>query len=318
VDVAIKDEPGQAGVSAEGPGTGTGTGTTQRTPTTALPLMQTRAFPVLAPTTVEVTQPTGDMEHPSLTWRFSVAVVDESNAPGLTIRPLDRLDPEDPLAGHELWYPLTDTVVVAGVRDTGTSTRLLQLLPVGSLNRVLMRMFSPSVRSTGALETLGTVCGLSTLVCLPERQRAELVFEVAAACEQALEELPAEGRTGGTAMALKWTRGLALAYPNDPMALAPLLLQLRMIRPGTTYVIPPGWAFAHLRGTAIRIVAADTPVLGAGLGAKKVERDDFAAALTDGHAGVLAEPSMAALDQAVELATKIAAEHPVAVAPIGR
>jgi mannose-6-phosphate isomerase class I len=288
---------------------------TPRVATTALPLMPTRALPVLAPTRVEVTTPAGTIGDPGTTWRFLIAVVDESNAPGLTVRPLAQLDPDDPLAGHELWYPLTDTVVVAGLRETGAATRLLQLLSVGSLNRILMRMITPVTRSTGAAETLGTVCGLSTLACWPDKQRAELVSEVAGAAVVALEGLPEEGRSGGTAMALRWVRDLARAYPSDPLVLAPLLLQLRTIRPGKTYVIPPGWAFAHLRGTAIRIVAADTPVLGGGLGAKGVDRDTFADALTAGHAGPPAEPLEEALAQATELAERVAAQHPLAPAP---
>jgi hypothetical protein len=283
---------------------------TQRIPTPSPPKVPTRALPVLAPTTIEVVQPAGGSSGSSRTWRFSVAVIDEANAPGLTVRPLAQLDPDDPLTGHELWYPLTDAVVVAGLRETGAATRLLQLLPVGALNRVLMRMNTPGTLTSGAEETLGTVCGLSTLACWPDRQRQELVGMVAEAAEYALHKMPAEGRTGRMRLALQWTLGLARAYPTDPMVLAPLFLQLRTIRPGTTYVIPPGWAFTHLRGTSIRIVAADTPVLGGGLGARDIDRDAFATALTAGHAGVLSEPSTAALDEAVALATKIASEHP--------
>lgn len=286
-----------------------------RVATTALPLVPTTALPVLAPTRVEVTTPARTVGDPGQTWRFLVAVVDESKAPGLTVRPLAQLDPQDPLAGHELWYPLTDTVVVAGLRETGAATRLLRMLPTGSLNRILMRMTAPTTRSTGAVETLGTVCGLSTLACWPDKQGAELVTAVAEAAGAAFEGLSDGGRTGGTAMALRWARDLARDYPNDPLVLAPLLLQLRMIRPGKTYVIPPGWAFAHLRGTAIRIVAADTPVLGGGLGAKDVDRDAFAAALTAGHAGPPAEPSPEALAHAAELAERVAAQHPFTVTP---
>jgi hypothetical protein len=283
-----------------------------RPPTAALPLAPTQALPVLAPTTIEVAPHADAAREPPSAWRFSVSVVDEANAPGLTISPLAQLDPDDPLTGHELWHSLTDTVMLAGLRESAAATRLLQLLPLGSLNRILMRMAAPGTRSTVAEATLGTVCALSTLACWPERQRQELVASVAEASEIALAGLPADSHGGGTAKALRWMRGLARAYPNDPLALAPLLLQLRFVPARTTYVIPPSWACMHLRGTAIRVVAAETPVVGGGLGASPVDREAFAAALTAGHAGVLTEPSPEALDQADRLATQVAAQHPAA------
>lgn len=257
---------------------------------------------------------------------FSIRVVDETSAPGLAVRALPNPpgspsgSPSNPppnpvpgasgsspdlLAGHELWHPITDTVVVAGLRETGAASRLLQLLPCGELNRVLLRMATPESRSSDAKATLGTLCGLLTLACWPQRQREELVGRVAVAAEFALSLLPRQTR-GGTAMALSWVGSLARSYPNDPLVLAPLLLQLRLIGARRPYVVPPGWPSAHLRGVAVRVVAADTPLVGGGLGAADVDRDGFVSALTEGHATEPAEPSVYELARAADLASRLA------------
>jgi hypothetical protein len=244
---------------------------------------------------------------------LSIRVVDETSAPGLAVRAV-RTPPgsesgssPDLLAGHELWHPITDTVVVAGLRETGAASRLLQLLPAGELNRVLLRMATPDSTAAGAGATLGTLCGLLTLTHWPQRQRQELVGRVAVAAERALHLLPRESR-GGTAMALSWVCSLARSYPDDPLVLAPLLLQLRLIGAGHPYVVPPGWPSAHLRGAAVRVVAADTPLLGGGLGAADVDRDGFVSALTVGHATEPVEPSAYELTRAAELASQLASQ----------
>jgi hypothetical protein len=238
------------------------------------------------------------------TERYSFQAVDEASAPGLSVRTLPHPQaPPDPLTGHELWHPVTDTVVLAGLRDAGTATRLLQLVPLGTLNRVLLRMATPSATSRRPAPTLGTLCAVSTLLCWPERRRAELIDGVAKAVEVTLGQVPRDDG-GGAVLALRWVRRLASTYPDDPMVLAPLLLHLRFVGAGSPYVVAPGRPFAHLRGLAVQVVSVDTSHVAGGLGPADVDHLGFVAALTAGQAHEPVAPSPQTLAHLAELARR--------------
>jgi mannose-6-phosphate isomerase len=76
---------------------------------------------------------------------------------------------------------------------------------------------------------------------------------------------------------LAWVSVLAQQYPDDPTALAPLLLEVVRLAPGDALHLPAGNLHAYLGGAGIEIMAASDNVLRGGLTPKHIDVDELLA-----------------------------------------
>jgi mannose-6-phosphate isomerase class I len=226
--------------------------------------------------------------------------------PSLSVRlPSPPNGPHDPMQGHELWHAVTDTVVLLGPRSTRMAERLLDHLTHGDLKRLRMRM-SAAELNTPPDSKIGTMSAITTLACWPGKRRKELVTGVAQCVTEALVRLPVT-RTGSTATALRWLVKLAEDFPEDPLALAPVLLQLRKHEAGTTYLVPPGWLHAHLSGSAVGLASVHTETVCGGLDPAAVDGGTFVTAISSERPEHPLEPGPHTLRYAARLATDLGA-----------
>jgi hypothetical protein len=227
--------------------------------------------------------------------------------PSLTIRlPPPPQGPTDPLQGHEIWHAATDTVVLLGPRSTRMAERLLDHLHHGRLKPVRLRMAAAET-NTPPDSKLGTISAICTLACWPNHRRNDLVAGVAASAMQALEHLPVT-KTGSTATALRWLVTLAETHPEDPLALSPVLLQLRRFEAGSKYLVPPGWLHAHLSGSAVGLASVHTELICGGLGPASVDGRTFVTAIAALQGGDAEEPLPHTLRYAARLASDLGAQ----------
>jgi hypothetical protein len=97
---------------------------------------------------------------------------------------------------------------------------------------------------------------------------------------------------------LGWVLALTLAYPGDPLVLAPVLLRVRRLPAGCSFVLPAGWPFARLTGAAVGVGTGEQGLLHATLGNDHVDVAGFVSALETqpsraGHSQVLPDPAPA-------------------------
>lgn len=239
----------------------------------------------------------------------------------LSLRPVpDPGTPTDPLHGREVWHTVTDTTVLAGPRSPAGAVRLIDQLRCPTLTRMRQRLIAATHDAPG--EPSATAQALGTLLQWPERTRTTLVGDVACAVDAAfqgsvLTDRPEASRTLG------WVLALALAYPGDPLALAPLLLRGRRLPAGSSFVLPPGWPFARLTGAAVGVAAGESEPLRARLGRRHDDPDAWMTALERPARigqGTLPERRRtstrsapvvdAALERAFDLARQVSALHP--------
>jgi hypothetical protein len=226
--------------------------------------------------------------------------------PSLSIRlPPPPQGPTDPLQGHEIWHAVTDTVILLGPRSTRMAERLLDHLHFGRLKPLRLRMDAAEV-NTPPDSKLGTISAICTLACWPNHRRSDLVSGVAASAVQALEHLPVT-KTGSTATALRWLVALAETHPEDPLALSPVLLQLRKYEAGSKYLVPPGWLHAHLSGSAVGLASVHTELIYGGLGPAPVDGRTFVTAIAALQGGDAEEPLPHTLRYAARLASDLGA-----------
>lgn len=232
---------------------------------------------------------------------LTARIIDRSSLPSLSVRLTSPSDgPADALQGHEVWHAVTDTVVLLGPRSTRMAERLLDHLPHGGLRPLRLRM-SAAERNTPPDSKLGTISAISTLACWPARRRKGLVAGVAGCAQEALERMPVT-RTGSTATALRWLGRLAEDFPEDPLALAPVLLQLRKYEAGSKYLVPQGWLHAHLSGTAVGLASMHTELVRGGLDPAAVDGSAFVAAISRHQGEHVQEPGLHTLRYAACLA----------------
>jgi mannose-6-phosphate isomerase len=181
----------------------------------------------------------------------------------------------DPYAKPELLYAVTAVQALAGLREPRRAGRLLDLLdsPRVATARQAMVVAQKATPGEGAL---GAVLALTTW---PAQDRALLVEEVAQCARRALAYSRIE-RDPDALSALLWVLRLTEQHPEDPLVLAPLLLDLHELAPGQTIFLPAGVPHAYLSGTAVEIMASSDNVVRAGLTPKKVD-PEAVAALTD-------------------------------------
>lgn len=79
-----------------------------------------------------------------------------------------------------------------------------------------------------------------------------------------------------------WVRRLVRAFPGDPTAVAPLLLNVVRLEPGESVHLPAGNLHAYLEGAGIEIMSASDNVLRGGLTPKHIDVDELLAILDFG------------------------------------
>jgi hypothetical protein len=140
-------------------------------------------------------------------------------------------------------------------------------------------------------EPSATAAALRMLLQWPYRTRTSLVHDVACAVDAALQRsLPADRPE--VSRTLNWVLALALAYPGDPLVLAPLLLRVRRLPAGCSFVLPAGWPFVRLTGAAVGVGTGEQGLLHVTLGNDHVDVAGFVSALERqpsraGHSQVL-------------------------------
>ncbi len=79
-----------------------------------------------------------------------------------------------------------------------------------------------------------------------------------------------------------WVRRLVRAFPDDPTAVAPLLLNVVRLEPGESVHLPAGNLHAYLEGAGVEIMSASDNVLRGGLTPKHIDVDELLAILDFG------------------------------------
>ena len=88
-----------------------------------------------------------------------------------------------------------------------------------------------------------------------------------------------------------WVQRLVRAFPGDPTAMAPLLLNVVRLEPGEAVHLPAGNLHAYLDGAGIEIMAASDNVLRGGLTPKHIDVDELLSVLRF-EPGVPAAPAI--------------------------
>lgn len=251
------------------------------------------------------TDPTAELLHLVADSGMTARAAGSGYPPALSVRlPSPPHGPTDPMHGHEIWHAVSDTVVLLGPRSTRMAERLLDHLTFGGLKPLRLRMAAAEL-NTAPDSKFGTLSAISTLACWPGKRRRDLVGGVAACAAEALERLPVT-KTGSTATAMRWLIQLAHDFPDDPLALAPVLLQLRKYEAGSKYLVPPGWMHAHLGGVAVGLASVHTELVCGGLDPTSVDGSTFVTAIGAQHREHLPEPGPHTLRYAARLAGDLA------------
>jgi len=179
------------------------------------------------------------------------------NAAGI---PLDAPDRRyrDAHAKHEMLCALTPFHALCGLRPLARQRELLASLALPELDAL-----------APAADADEDSAWLAVLLRLPEERRAALA--TAAATAAAAEA----GRRDEPAFA--WVAQLAEAYPGDPAALAPLVLEAVELAPGEALFLPPGEPHSYLHGTALELMDSSDNVVRGGLTPKQTDADELLA-----------------------------------------
>jgi len=159
---------------------------------------------------------------------------------------------KDPFAKPELLVALAPTWVLVGLRSGSDAASALR------------RLGDPALEDLIDLVADGADArdGLVHLLDAEDPARAALTAAAARA-------------DGGADPAAAWVRKLAAAHPDDPTALAPLLLDLVHLSPGDGIFLPAGVPHAYLEGAGVELMAASDNVVRGGLTAKHVDRREL-------------------------------------------
>lgn len=152
----------------------------------------------------------------------------------------------DPHAKPEVLVALTPTWVLVGFRE-------------GIDAAARLRAMGPETRD------------LADLVAKEPDARKALVHLLSAPDDERAVYAEAASRIGAFAGARSWVRRLAAAYPGDPTALAPLILDLRMLHPGEGVFLPAGVPHAYLHGAGVELMGASDNVIRGGLTPKHID-----------------------------------------------
>lgn len=171
----------------------------------------------------------------------------------------------DPNPKPEALVALVDTWALCGFRTPDTARELASALDLPALAPLLDRLDGPD----------GIRDAFAWLLHLGGDERTELVNQLA-------ERLPADARApvepddpAGPASTRGWIARLQAAFTGDPTVLAPLLVDIVLIRTGESVHLPAGYLHAYLDGAGIEIMAASDNVLRGGLTPKHIDVDEL-------------------------------------------
>lgn len=156
----------------------------------------------------------------------------------------------DPSATSELLYALRPVDVLAGFRNATQALDLLRRLDSARLSPLV-----DALNGVGA-DVPGPARAFALLLGWPDDDRANLVDDLVRQSRRLLRA-PQEGDGLSPAQrrTLIWTSRLAGLYPEDPLAAAPLLLDVVQLSPGSTLFLPPGVPHAYLAGLGVEVRA---------------------------------------------------------------
>ena len=189
-------------------------------------------------------------------------------AAGIAIDAPDR-NYRDRCPKPEALVAIRDSWTLCGFRRADEAGGLLATLGIDLLRPFVdaLEAADDSVASeTAALREL-----LGWLLRLEEPERTELADAVAAATTGAPLEPSGDLRS--------WVQELAEAYPGDPLAVAPFILNVLPLAPGHAIHLRAGNLHAYLRGAGVEIMAASDNVLRGGLTPKHIDVDELLAVL---------------------------------------
>jgi mannose-6-phosphate isomerase len=177
----------------------------------------------------------------------------------------------DPYPKPELVVAVDEMAAIFGFRPAADAARLLAALgtpQAGALAEVLTTALAAGADDATALHATFT-----RLVTWPADDVAALVRAAAAAAgEGDRDGAPDDERT-----ARHWVGVLAGLHPNDPLVLAPLLLDVVRLAPGEAVFVPAGVPHAYLSGCGVEVLAASDNVVRAGLTSKRIDVDELLA-----------------------------------------
>lgn len=187
----------------------------------------------------------------------------------------------DASAKPEALVALTPTWALCGFRPSIEAANLLAGLGVESFDPLIEALAS------GGTDGLRTVLGW--LLRLEGSSRAATADAVAASVSRLKGDDLDDPRV--------WVRRLVHAFPGDPTAVAPLLLNVVHLDPGEAVHLPAGNLHAYLEGAGVEIMAASDNVLRGGLTPKHIDVDELLAVLRF-EPGVPTTPEVSARGQA--------------------
>jgi mannose-6-phosphate isomerase len=160
----------------------------------------------------------------------------------------------DPRHKPELVYALRRFRTLSGLREPAASAALLAELGLPAFADVRAAL-EQATRGADPSRALA-------LLLAPSRagRRASVAAARSAAAARA-----------GADPAFAWVARLAELHPEDPAALAPILLRLVELAPGEALYLPPGELHCHLDGAAVEVMASSDNVVRGGLTEKPVD-----------------------------------------------
>jgi mannose-6-phosphate isomerase len=113
----------------------------------------------------------------------------------------------------------------------------------------------------------------------PPGERAAAVFRALLALGESDAERLArdvgEWATSQPSEAARWIRRIAEVHPRDPLALAPLLMNLVTLAPGEALEVYPNTLHAYLHGVGVEVMTPSDNVVRGGLTVKHVALDEL-------------------------------------------
>lgn len=183
-------------------------------------------------------------------------------AAGIPVDATDR-NYRDASPKPEALIALAPSWALCGFRSPVEAANLLDGLGLAAFDPLVAAL------GTGDLDGLRTVLGW--LLRLGGGERTAIAAQVAAVASTVRGDDLADPRV--------WVRRLVEAFPGDPTAVAPLLLNVVRLGPGEAVHLPAGNLHAYLDGAGIEIMAASDNVLRGGLTTKYVDVDELLSVL---------------------------------------
>jgi mannose-6-phosphate isomerase len=169
----------------------------------------------------------------------------------------------DRIAKREVIIALSRFEVLCGLRLDADVTR------------VLRDSSSEAARSLLA-DAIGNTADAARPACLAARLFRRIQDLPAATRESLLDELSVAQQpqaSSGEHDEHHWVARLREEHPGDPLALAPLLLNLVSLAPGEGLAVEPGTLHCYLAGTGVEVMTRSDNIVRAGLTRKPVDRN---------------------------------------------